>query len=222
MNIQTINGIAGYTFKEKAEHVAAFIPFASARGGFQVAISQNALGLATILYWYKNNKPDRFAELSQIWYNWGGDENNFNAYINSGNNKNVRQIAPAILNRFPIIKNLVNMATKINNGGSIGYCTPQLGGMQPGGIGVITEATASVVASVVKGIGIISSMVIVFKKDKNTNPDNYTDPLPTDNTGTTDPNKPKDAFSSPYLLIGLALVGAYLMFGTKGKSNPIN
>jgi hypothetical protein len=116
------------------------------------------------------------------------------------------------------------MAYKIKAGGTIGYTTPQLGGMKPGGIGSVTAATASVVSSVVTGMGIIASMVLAFKKDPSTNPDNFP-PIPEDVLpGETDQptTEKKSAFSNPLILVGLALVGAYLMFGTKGKSNAIN
>jgi hypothetical protein len=224
MNIQTINGITGYTAGERFTHAAALVPFASARGGFQIALTQNALGLGTIFYYFKTNKPTKYQEMKDIWYKFGGNPDSFNAFVDAGNQKDIRQIAPAVLNRFPAIKNLVNMAYKIKAGGTIGYTTPQLGGMQPGGIGEITTATATVVASVVTGIGIITDFVLAFKKDPKTNPDNFP-PIPEDilpgETGG-DTTEKKSAFSNPLILVGLALVGAYLMFGTKGKSNAIN
>lgn len=225
MNIQTINGITGdYTIGERASHAAALIPFASARGGFQIALTQNALGLGTILYYFKQNKPSKYQELKDIWYKFGGNPDSFNAFVDSGNQKDIRQVAPAVLNRFSAIKNLVNMAYKIKSGGTIGYITPQLGGMKPGGIGSVTAATASVVSSVVTGMGIIASMVLAFKKDPATDPDKFP-PIPEDvlpGAGRDEQTEKKYAFSNPLLLVGLALVGAYLMFGTKGKSNAIN
>jgi len=224
MNIQTINGITGYNAGERFTHAAALVPFAGARGGFQIALTQNALGLGTIFYYFKTNKPEKYQEMKDIWYKFGGNPDSFNAFVDAGNQKDIRQVAPAVLNRFPAIKNLVNMAYKIKAGGTIGYTTPQLGGMKPGGIGSVTAATASVVQSVVTGIGIIASMVLAFKKDPKTNPDNFPQ-IPEDKSPTTSDNdKPekKSAFSNPLILVGLALVGAYLMFGTKGKSNAIN
>jgi hypothetical protein len=224
MNIQTINGISGYTAGERFTHAAALVPFASARGGFQIALTQNALGLGTIFYYFKTNKPSKYQEMKDIWYKFGGNPDSFNAFVDAGNQKDIRQIAPAVLNRFPAIKNLINMAYAIKAGGTIGYATPQLGGMKPGGIGEITTATATVVSSVVTGIGIITDFVLAFKKDPKTNPDNFPkipeDVLPGE-TGE-EPTEKKSAFSSPILLVGLALVGAYLLFGTKGKSNAIN
>jgi hypothetical protein len=224
MNIQTINGISGYNAGERFTHAAALVPFASARGGFQIALTQNALGLGTIFYYFKTNKPTKYQEMKDIWYKFGGNPDSFNAFVDAGNQKDIRQVAPAVLNRFPAIKNLVNMAYKIKAGGTIGYITPQLGGMRPGGIGSVTAATASVVSSVVTGMGIIASMVLAFKKDPAINPDNFP-PIPEDilpGAGGEDPTEKKSAFSNPLILVGLALVGAYLMFGTKGKSNAIN
>jgi hypothetical protein len=226
MNIQTINGITGdYTAGERFTHAAALVPFASARGGFQIALTQNALGLGTILYYFKTNKPNKYQELKDIWYKFGGNPDSFNAFVDSGNQKDIRQVAPAVLNRFSAIKNLVNMAYKIKSGGTIGYITPQLGGMKPGGIGSVTAATASVVQSVVTGMGIIASMVLAFKKDPATDPDKFPQ-IPEDvlpgAAGDDDTTEKKSAFSNPLILVGLALVGAYLLFGTKGKSNAIN
>ena len=224
MNIQTINGITGYNAGERFTHAAALVPFAGARGGFQIALTQNALGLGTIFYYFKTNKPEKYQEMKDIWYKFGGNPDSFNAFVDAGNQKDIRQVAPAVLNRFPAIKNLVNMAYKIKAGGTIGYTTPQLGGMKPGGIGSVTVATASVVSSVVTGIGIIADFVLAFKKDPKTNPDNFPQ-IPEDKSPTTSDNdttEKKSAFSNPLILVGLALVGAYLMFGTKGKSNAIN
>ena len=225
MNIQTINGITGdYTAGERFTHAAALVPFASARGGFQIALTQNALGLGTIFYYFKTNKPNKYQEMKDIWYKFGGNPDSFNAFVDAGNQKDIRQVAPAVLNRFSAIKNLVNMAYKIKSGGTIGYTTPQLGGMKPGGIGSVTAATASVVQSVVTGMGIIASMVLAFKKDPATDPDKFP-PIPGDilpGEKGDEPTEKKSAFSNPLILVGLALVGAYLMFGTKGKSNAIN
>lgn len=110
-----VQNVKKYSVAENALHAAAAINPATlaSREAFKLILNYNVLGMASILaYAYKTN-VDAWNKIDSFWYSAGGDTSNLIATINNGKTKVPRQVAPAVLNQFPQIKNLIQKANTI-------------------------------------------------------------------------------------------------------------
>lgn len=242
MNIQTINGCHNYgkpmgslksffnkgktavvTAVKKVEtkvvNAAGGVAFLPAREGLKQLIKFNILGLGTILGYYKKSKPDRWAEILKTWDKFGGDPQTLNTFVNEGSGKAVRQVAPAVLNRFAVVRNLVKLASKINSG-SISGCKTF-----PAPIGDIPPPDPATIMTIIgTAIPIIQEIISIFKKDAATNPDAIPDsppPPPADTpqgggsgSGSGDGATPSDN-TMLYVGLGAAAIVGYFVFSKK-------
>jgi hypothetical protein len=236
MNIQTINGCHNYgqpmgklgdklkkvvtKVVDKGKDVAAGAAFLGAREGLKQVIKLNILGIATILAYYRKSKPDRYGEILNSWDKFGGDKSTFSAFVSEGSSRAVRQVAPAILNKFPKIRNMVKLASKIKSGAISGcktFPSQTIGGAPPPPDPVTLSAIAS-------AIPIILEILAIFKKDKATDPDAIPDsgspegsPQGGSQTDPSEVGKPEDekTGSNTMLYVGIAaaaVVGYFAFF----------
>jgi hypothetical protein len=244
MNIQTINGCHNYgqpmgkigdRFKkvvtkvvDKGKDIAAGAVFLPAREGIKQVIKFNILGLATILAYYRRSKPDRYGEILNTWDKFGGDKATFSAFVSEGSSRGIRQVAPALLNRVPKVRNMVKLAYKINSGAISGVKSFSY----KGGIGVVGADDAAVgstlVPILISALPILVEIINIFKKDKATDPDAIPDggvpeesPQESPQGGSqTDPSevgKPEDKATknNTMLYVGIAaaaVVGYFAFF----------
>jgi hypothetical protein len=242
MNIQTINGVHNYgqpmkgwgkdlwnkgkevvtKVVDKGKDVAAGAAFLPAREGLKQLIKFNILGVATILAYYRRSKTDRYGEILNVWDKYGGDKATFNAFVNEGSGRSIRQVAPAVLNKFSKVRNMVKLAYKINSGAINGckmFPSPQtIGGDVP------PPDPATTIALIGSAIGIITEIVNIFKKDKATDPDAIPDsgvpegsPQGGSQTDPSEVGKPEDekTGSNTMLYVGIAaaaVVGYFAFF----------
>lgn len=190
-----------YSAKINAMHIAAGAPFLPAREGLKLALKFNIFGLATILNYVKNTNPAKFKETSTIWYKYGGDTSNFNAFINEGKGKVPRQVAPAVLNKIPAVKGLIEKAHTIYYGSS------SINGLGTGEPVTTTAETSSLISAIpiiTELIGAISGILLVIKSSK-------PEDKPGEGSGSTpDPNNPPPPPSESNTLlkvVGLTAAG---------------
>jgi hypothetical protein len=208
---------------DKGKDIAAGAAFLPAREGVKQLIKFNILGVATILAYYKRSKPDRYGEILNVWDKYGGDKATLNVFVNEGSGKSIRQVAPAVLNKFAKIRNMVKLAYKINSGAINGckrFPSPQTIGDVP------PPDPATTIALIGSAIGIITEIINIFKKDKATDPDAIPDsgsPQESPQGGSqTDPSevgKPEDKATKDntmlYVGIAAAAVVGYFAFFKK-------
>jgi hypothetical protein len=206
MNIQTITGF-NPSFKEKAVHTGAIIPFSAARGSVRLFINQNVLGLGTVLYFYKTKNSNKWDKIQEVWYKFGGSISDLTSSINAGNQKDIRQVAPALLNRVSSIKKVIDLAYSIKAGKITGHKTIGLGG------GGIYGEPVSDIGMILSSLPIILQIIQAFKGDVDAAP---TYAAPTYETPQKEEKSSKSGI--PMIAIGLVgLVAVYFLFIKKGK-----
>lgn len=203
---------------DTGKDIAAGATFLPAREGLKQLIKFNILGVATILAYYKRSKPDRYGEILNVWDKFGGDKATLNVFVNEGSGKSIRQVAPAVLNKFAKIRNMVKLAYKINSGAISGckrFPSPQTIGETPPPDPVTTMALIG------SAIGIITEIINIFKKDKPTDPDAIPDSGSPQGGSQTDPppEEPEDKKTGDntmlYVGIAAAAVVGYFAFFKK-------
>ena len=199
MDIQTITGFEP-DFKQRTVHKLAIIPMLPSRSAVRLFINQNVLGVGTVLYFYKTKRPATWNKIDEIWYKFGGNTSDLVSSINAGNQKSIRQVAPALLNRVSAIKKVIDLAYSIKAGKITGHKTVGLGG------GGICGEPVSDVAMIVSALPIILQIIQAFKGD--------VDAAPTYEEPQTHPNDEKpEGGGIPMVAIGLiGLVAVYFLF----------
>jgi len=224
MNIQTINGIGSLkdpTKGEKAKHAAMVIPFAAGRTAFAQLIKWNIFGWGTILYYIKEKKVDTWNSILMRWYLYGGNPKELPSIVNTGNQKDIRQVAPAILNRFYGIKKTIDAAYLIKAGGVYGH-TKYVG---LGKIGIYGEpvtttavagATVTATPLIVTILGMIIPLATAIVLSKGGGGGNPQTP-DTNDTNDTETTETPSKINPLFIVGGLAVAGYFILPMLKKK-----
>jgi hypothetical protein len=209
MNIQTINGIGTLKNPTKGEVAAhntqRVMPLMIAgRSAAQLMIINNVLGWGTVLYHYKSKNPEKWEQIKFKWYLMGGNPDNLPSYINNGNQKSIRQVAPAILNRVSAIKKVIDLAYKIKAGGMNGL--KKYAGL--GRIGIYGEPVSDL-AMILAALPVLLEIMQFFKGDVTASPDVVIPETPQED----EPSKINPLF----IVGGLAVAGYFILPMLKEK-----
>ena len=196
MDIQTITGFQP-SYTQRVRHLASITAMLPTRIALRLLISQNILGLGTVLYYYKTKNSDKWDKIVEVWYKNGGKPSDLVSSINTGNQKDIRQVAPALLNNVSAIKRIIDLAYSIKAGKITGHKIIGLGG------GGICGVTAS---EILLSLPVILEILKIIKGD--------VDAAPTYEEPTTPPNDEKpEGGGIPMVAIGLiGLVAVYFLF----------
>ena len=168
-----------------AAHLAAGGVFVLAREGLKQIIKYNVLGLASILAYVAKTNSSKYNDILDIWYKFGGDKATFSVFVNEGKTRSPRQIAPALLNKIPQVKGLVEKANSIYYGKLAG-----LNALNSLGVAVVDDAALAATSGVslttalpiiLEIIGVIGALIAVIKPMMEPKPESGS-------SSTSDPN----------------------------------
>jgi len=199
---------------KKAKHIAAGGIYVLAREALKQVIKYNVFGVASILAYVAKTNISKYNETLDIWYKFGGDPATFTVFVKEGKTRSPRQVAPAILNKIPKIKGLIEKANNIyyNN----------LAGLNGLGVAVVDDVEVAATSEatlmtslpiILEIIAAIGTLLVIIKPmvekpppvtDPTTQPPVSTQPPPTDDNGK------KTDYTIPIILAAVA--GKLLLF----------
>lgn len=169
------NNIKDAVTSDKTSHIAAGATFLAAREALKQILKFNILGLSTIIGYYQKTNTAKYNKILDIWYKYGGDRATMAAFVNEGKGLVPRQVAPAVFNKFPQVKNLIVKANDI-------YYNKSGAGLSAAG----WDDAAVAIGAIGAGWVLIKDILATFKGDKVTDPE-----IPGSGSGSTpDPNNP--------------------------------
>lgn len=196
-----------------AAHIAAGGVFVLAREGLKQVIKYNVFGLASLLAYLAKTNYSKYNETLDIWYKYGGDKATFTAFVNEGMSRVPRQVAPALLNRIPQVKGLVEKANSIYYGHLAGLNSLGVAVVDDVAIAATSEATVltslPIILEIVAAIG---ALIAVIKPMVDTKSPSGNDPNAQPPVGTQPPVDDTPQKTNYTIPIVLAAVAGKLLF----------
>jgi hypothetical protein len=203
-------------FWQKLTQGTKTVAVAPTRGAFLVLVQLNFLALATLLYFAKTKHPDKYNEIRNKWYAWGGNRTELDRVVEKGAKNH------PIGTNVPVLKNLEYVKNLRSSGMISGFNRAYIGA-DP-----VTESTAAPFIIAISGVLTSLAGLIIAIKTKpggGSTPGsiNWSDYMPPD-IPTTDPEynadyqsflqhqEKKEKKDNTNLLLGLGATAAIALF----------